>query len=64
MGTRDYNTYIKRFFFDLSFFLLITIIWMNIIFGIIIDTFAALRDEKNQKGIIISLYYIYKYVYT
>lgn len=22
---------------------------MNIIFGIIIDTFAALRDEKNMK---------------
>ncbi len=31
---------------------------MNIIFGIIIDTFAELRDEKNHKGkTILLLYY-------
>ena len=41
--------YIGRLFYDLTFFFLIIIIWMNIIFGIIIDTFAALRDEKNMK---------------
>lgn len=43
------DDYYSRFFFDLTFFLVIIIIWMNIIFGIIIDTFAALRDEKTQK---------------
>jgi len=32
--------------YDLSFFLLIITILLNIIFGIIIDTFAQLRDDK------------------
>lgn len=41
------DDYYSRFFFDLTFFLVIIVIWMNIIFGIIIDTFAALRDEKT-----------------
>jgi hypothetical protein len=26
------------------------VIWLNIVFGIIIDTFAELRDEKNTRG--------------
>jgi len=33
---------------DLSFFLIIIVLFFNIIFGIIIDTFASLRDEKAQ----------------
>mmetsp|Transcript_35283 Transcript_35283/g.31725 ORF Transcript_35283/g.31725 Transcript_35283/m.31725 type:complete len:232 (+) Transcript_35283:328-1023(+) len=41
--------YEKRYFFDLLFFLMIIIILLNIIFGIIIDTFAELRDEKGIK---------------
>ena len=45
----DGSMYIGRIFYDLSFFIIIIIIWMNIIFGIIIDTFAALRDEKNMR---------------
>lgn len=36
-----------RFIYDISFFCLITVIFLNIIFGIIIDTFGGLRDEKN-----------------
>lgn len=44
--TDNLNTYTARVFFDLTFFIIIILIWMNIIFGIIIDTFAALRDEK------------------
>lgn len=45
-----------RFFFDLSFFLIVIIILLNVIFGIIIDTFAQLReeagrDEYDQKNI-------------
>ncbi|CAD8123814.1 unnamed protein product [Paramecium sonneborni] len=32
-----------------SFLILINFIWCNIIFGIIIDIFAELRDQKNQK---------------
>ena len=38
----SYNSiaFTVRFFFDLSFFLLVIIILLNVIFGIIIDTFA------------------------
>jgi len=32
--------YLIRFFFDLSFFLIVITILLNVIFGIIIDTFA------------------------
>lgn len=34
--------------YDLTFFLLVITILLNIIFGIIIDTFAQLRDQKGQ----------------
>jgi len=43
--------YVARYFFDLFYFLMILIILLNIIFGIIIDTFAELRDQKQLKGI-------------
>ncbi|CAD8112241.1 unnamed protein product [Paramecium sonneborni] len=43
------NYYSQRVLYDVTFFILINIIWLNIIFGIIIDTFAQLRDQKNQK---------------
>lgn len=46
---RERDLYNARFFYDLSFFILISIIWLNIIFGIIVDTFAELRDQKNKK---------------
>lgn len=39
------NYYIK-FFFDIAFFLLITTIILNVVFGIIIDSFAQLREES------------------
>jgi len=38
-----------RFFFDLSFFVIVIIILLNVIFGIIIDTFAAMREETESK---------------
>lgn len=37
-----------RILFDLSFFVLISTIALNVIFGIIVDTFSELRDEKWQ----------------
>jgi len=40
----------KRYFFDLFYFVIIIIVLLNIIFGIIIDTFADLRDQKTLKG--------------
>ena len=38
------KNYYYRVVFDLVFFLVITIILLNVVFGIIIDTFAQLRD--------------------
>eukprot|EP00730_Choanoeca_flexa_P002797 TRINITY_DN11178_c0_g1_i2.p1 TRINITY_DN11178_c0_g1~~TRINITY_DN11178_c0_g1_i2.p1 ORF type:complete len:1472 (+),score=415.20 TRINITY_DN11178_c0_g1_i2:98-4417(+) len=35
-----------RSVFDISFFILVTIIGLNLVFGIILDTFSELRDEK------------------
>lgn len=37
-----------RTIFDVAFFLIITIIGLNVVFGIIVDTFSELRDEKFQ----------------
>lgn len=39
------GTYEETFMFDFSFFLIITLIMLNIINGIIIDAFAVLRDK-------------------
>ena len=35
-----------RVLFDVSFFIIVTTIALSIVFGIIVDTFAELRDEK------------------
>jgi hypothetical protein len=42
--------YVGKFFYDLIFFILVNVISMNIIFGIIIDTFAAMREENDERG--------------
>ena len=50
IGNEDKITstdYHSRMLFDLLFYLIIIIILLNIIFGIIIDTFALLRDQKK-----------------
>ncbi|CAD7959194.1 unnamed protein product [Amoebophrya sp. A25] len=39
----------NRFAFDILFYLVIEVVLMNIIFGIIIDTFGALRDATNSR---------------
>lgn len=39
--------YYVRFFYDVSCFIVINIILMNIVFGIIIDTFAELRNKNT-----------------
>lgn len=43
----DKSEYYERFFFDFMFFIIVCVILMNIVFGIIIDTFAELRDKKS-----------------
>jgi len=40
--------YWARMAFDLLYYVIMIIILLNIIFGIIIDTFAQLRDERSQ----------------
>ena len=45
----DVNSYRYgiRWFYDLLFFMIVKMAFLNIIFGIIIDTFADLRDKRN-----------------
>ena len=37
---------LRALFYDLTFFIIVTIIGLNIVFGIIVDTFSELRDER------------------
>jgi len=47
----DWGSWMARFLFDITFFLLIIIILLNIVFGIIIDTFSAMREAtENAAG--------------
>ncbi|CAD8173112.1 unnamed protein product [Paramecium octaurelia] len=44
----DYPTlYWGRYFFDFTFFIIFNILFIQIIFGIILDTFGELRDERQ-----------------
>jgi hypothetical protein len=36
--------------YDVSFFIFVNVIALNIIFGIIIDTFSEMRDEQHERG--------------
>ena len=41
-----------RLLFDLSFFIIVITIGLNIVFGIIVDTFSELRDERvSDEGV-------------
>lgn len=42
------NEYWNRQFFDIFFFIIVSVVLLNIVFGIIIDTFAELRDSKQE----------------
>ena len=42
-----------RVIYDMLFFFVVIIIVLNLIFGVIIDTFASLRSEKQQNEEII-----------
>ncbi|XP_057662060.1 inositol 1,4,5-trisphosphate receptor isoform X4 [Diorhabda carinulata] len=45
--------FLARVVYDLLFFFVVIIIVLNLIFGVIIDTFADLRSEKQQKELIL-----------
>lgn len=42
-------SYMNRLIFDLTFFVIVVVILLNVIFGIIIDTFADLRSISQAK---------------
>ena len=44
-----------RLLFDLSFFIIVSTIGLNLVFGIIVDTFSELRDEKVSQCTVLSL---------
>ena len=43
---------LRSVFYDLTFFIIVTTIGLNIVFGIIVDTFSELRDERVTKLIV------------
>uniref|UniRef100_A0A0N4ZIS5 Inositol 1,4,5-trisphosphate receptor n=1 Tax=Parastrongyloides trichosuri TaxID=131310 RepID=A0A0N4ZIS5_PARTI len=45
----DEESFHMRIIYDLSFFVVLIIIVLNLIFGVIIDTFGDLRSEKNER---------------
>ncbi|KAK0174228.1 hypothetical protein PV328_007337 [Microctonus aethiopoides] len=47
------SLFVARVVYDLLFFFIVIIIVLNLIFGVIIDTFADLRSEKQQKELIL-----------
>lgn len=52
--SKDSDHYWFRLFYDLTFFILVSICLMNIVFGTIIDAFATLRDKRKEKMSLIS----------
>lgn len=48
-GTTQEPLFAARVVYDLLFFFVVIIIVLNLIFGVIIDTFADLRSEKQRK---------------
>lgn len=40
---------LARLAYDMLFYALVTVVFLNILFGIIIDTFGQMRDEKREK---------------
>lgn len=42
----EFSVSALRLIYDISFFIIVTTIGLNIVFGIIVDTFSELRDER------------------
>ena len=41
----DFNIFIARFFYDMTYYLFVSMIMGNVTFGLIVDSFGGLRDE-------------------
>jgi len=48
MTYRDKGRYYARLVYDLSFKCIVKICILSIIFGIVVDQFASLREAKNE----------------
>ena len=46
--TETFEYYGYRIFFDLSYFIIITIIALNVVFGIIVDTFSEVYPGPSE----------------
>ena len=46
-----YDAWLYRTLFNLVFFLVINIVMLNIVFGIIIDKFADLRCQNEERAV-------------
>ena len=44
----EFNNFVSRFFYDMSFYILVIMVMGNVTFGLIVDSFGALRDESYQ----------------
>ena len=44
------KNFLLRNVYDISFFIFVNVVLLNIIFGLIIDAFAELRDENTQRS--------------
>lgn len=49
LGFLQEKLFYYRIVYDLSFYVVLIVITLNLIFGVIIDTFGDLRTEKNDK---------------
>jgi hypothetical protein len=44
----DFEIFVSRFFYDMSFYILVIMIMGNVTFGLIVDSFSALRDQNYK----------------
>ena len=47
--SREEEHFWVRYFLDLSFFIIVIVVMLNIIFGVILDAFADLRDRDKAR---------------
>lgn len=50
VNTNEKGPFWGRFFFDITFFIIVRLILLNVIAGIIIDTFSDMRDEMTRRN--------------
>lgn len=53
------NSVVGKMIFDLFFFIIVNVIYLNIVFGIIIDTFGEMRGELSERSNFLTILHIY-----